>query len=278
MADSAQVAKAEAFGALHRGPEPLVLVNASDPSIARIVVEAGFPAVATSSAGIAWLSGYADGENISRDEMLWMVRRIAERLDVPVTADMEAGYGIEPEAVADTVRATIEAGAVGMNIEDGTIRSTEPLLDYDLAVARIAAGRKAADETGVPAIVNARCDVFLRGGTGDEALAEAIRRCNAFREAGADCLFVPFARDAETIGALVEAIDGPVNILASAVSPPIPELKRLGVARVSIGGLLSLAFATLARNAAHELAGTGTYGFAEGVILHPEMNALMAGE
>ncbi len=277
MADTAQVAKAEAFRALHDGPEPLVLVNASDASIARIVVEAGYPAIATSSAGIAWLMGYADGENIPREEMLWMVRRIAERVDVPVTADMEAGYGTEPGAVADTVRATVEAGAVGLNIEDGTIRSSEPLLDFDLAVARIAAGREAADETGVPAVLNARCDVFLRGGTGPEALAEAIRRCNAFREAGADCLFVPFARDAETIGALVEGIDGPVNVLASAVSPPIPELKRLGVARVSIGGLLSLAYATLARDAAAELADGGTYGFARGVILHPEMNALMAG-
>ncbi len=278
MAESAQVAKAEAFLALHDGPEPLVLVNASDAATARIVVEAGYPAVATSSAGIAWLLGYADGENIPREEMLWMVRRIAERVDVPVTADMEAGYGIEPEAVADTVRATIEAGAIGLNIEDGTIGVSDPLLDFDLAVARIAAGRSAADETGVPAVLNARCDVFLRGGKGPEALAEAIRRCNAFREAGADCLFVPFARDPDTIGALVEGIDGPVNTLSGAVSPPISELKRLGVARVSIGGLLSLAFATLARNAAAELGGPGTYGFAEGVILHPEMNALMAGE
>ena len=278
MADPGQVAKAEAFRALHDGPEPLVLVNASDAATARIVVKAGYPAVATSSAGVAWLMGYADGENIPREEMLWMVRRIAERVDVPVTADMEAGYGVEPEAVADTVRATVEAGAVGLNIEDGTIRSADPLLDFDLAVARIAAGRRAADEIGVPAVVNARCDVFLRGGKGAEALEEAIRRCNAFREAGADCLFVPFARDAETIGALVEGIDGPVNILASAVSPPLPELKRLGVARVSIGGLLSLAFATLARRAAGELAESGTYGFAEGVILHPEMNALMSGD
>lgn len=278
MSEAGQVAKAEAFKALHDGPDPLVLVNASDAATARIVVEAGYPAVATSSAGVAWLMGYADGENIPREEMLWMVRRIAERVDVPVTADMEAGYGIEPEAVADTVRATVEAGAVGMNIEDGAVGAPGPLLDFDLAVARIAAGRKAADALGVPAVLNARCDVFLRGGKGPEALAEAIRRSNAYREAGADCLFVPFARDAETIGALVEGIDGPVNVLASAVSPPVPELKRLGVARISIGGLLSLAFATLARRAAGELADTGTYGFAEGVILHPEMNALMGGE
>ena len=276
MADPGQVAKAEAFRALHAGPGPLVLVNAPDAAIARIAVEAGCPAIATSSAGIAWSMGYADGENIPREEMLWMVRRIAARVDVPVSADMEAGYGIEPDAVADTVRATIEAGAVGMNIEDGAIGAPGPLLDFDLSVARIAAGRRAADATGVPAVLNARCDVFLRGAEGPDALAEAIRRCNAYREAGADCLFVPFARDAATIGAVVDGIDGPVNILASAVSPPVPELARLGVARVSIGGLLSLAFATLARGAAAELAAAGGYGFAEGVILHPEMNALMA--
>ncbi len=278
MTKHALIAKAEAFRALHEGPEPLVLVNASDAATARIVVEAGYPAVATSSAGVAWLMGYPDGERIPREEMLWMVRRIAERVDVPVTADMEAGYGTAPEAVADTVNATIEAGAVGLNIEDSAPQSAEPLLDFDLSVARIAAGRKAADETGVPAVLNARCDVFLRGGKGAAALDEAIRRCNAYRAAGADCLFVPFARDAATIGALANNIDGPVNILASAASPPLAELGRLGVARVSIGGLLSLAFGTLAREAAHELAGAGTYGFARDVILHPEMNALMSDE
>lgn len=273
---AAQRTKAEAFRALHDGPDLLVLANTSDVGSARIVVEAGFPAVATSSAGVAWLLGYPDGEHIGRDDMLSMVRRIAAAVDVPVTADMEAGYGGAPEDVAETVRATIAAGAVGINIEDGAAHQSDPpLLDFGLSVERIGAAREAADGSGVAMVVNARTDGFLRGGKGAEAFDEAVRRANAYRAAGADCLFVPGVRDAETIGALAEAIDGPLNILAGAPSPPLPEMKALGVARVSIGGLLSLAAATLVRRAAAELKGPGTYGFARDIILHPEMNKLL---
>ena len=276
MADQIQIDKARAFKAMHEGGEILVLANASDVGSARIVVEAGFRAVATSSAGVAWLLGYPDGQKISREEMLSMIRRIAGALDVPVSADMEAGYGAAPEAVARTVRETIEAGAVGLNIEDGAFEGEAPLIDPVLAAERIAAGRETADAVGVPAVINARTDVLLKGGGGPEAVDEAIARANAYRVAGADCLFVPFARDAETIATLCEGIDGPVNVLAGGVSPPIPVLAGLGVARVSIGGLMSLAFATLARRIAGELKETGTYGFTDGVILHPEMNALLA--
>ena len=260
---------------MHEGGGVLILANASDVASARIVVEAGLPAVATSSAGVAWLMGYPDGQRISRNEMLLMVRRIAAALDAPVSADMEGGYGVGPDSVARIVRETVEAGAVGLNIEDGAFEGAAPLLDAGLAAERIAAGRAAADAAGIPAVINARTDVFLKGGSGAEALNEAISRANAYRSAGADCLFVPFARDAETIGALVREIDGPLNVLASAASPPVPELARLGVARVSIGGLMSLAFATLAREIAVELKERGTYDFARGTILHPEMNALL---
>ena len=141
-----------------------------------------------------------------------------------------------------------------------------------LAAERITAGREAA---GVPVVINAQTDVFLKGGRGPKARDASIERANAYRAAGADCLFVPFARDAETISALCEGIDGPVNILASGASPPIPVLAGRGVARVSIGGLMSLAFATLARRIATELKDTGTYSFADGVVLHPEMNGLL---
>ena len=275
MSKQDQIRKAEAFAAMHTGGKILVLPNASDVGSAKVVVEAGFPALATSSAGVAWLLGYADGQKISRTDMLFMVGRIAAALEVPVTADMEAGYGTAPEAVAQTVRETIEAGAVGLNIEDGAFEGTGPLIDIGLATERIAAGRAAAEAAGVPAVINARTDVLLKGGKGPAAIDEAIKRANAYRAAGADCLFVPFARDAETIATLAEGIDGPLNILAGAVSPPVPELARLGVARVSIGGLMSLAFATLARTIATELDQTGTYGFAKGLILHPEMNALL---
>ena len=276
MVNQSQVQKAEAFKAMHDGREILVLPNASDVGSAKMVVEAGYRAIATSSAGVAWLMGYPDGQKISRTEMLSMVSRIARALDVPVTADMEAGYGTAPEAVARTVRETIEAGAVGLNIEDGAFEGEGPLIDSVLAAERITAGREAADAAGVPMVINARTDVFLKGGRGPEALDVSIERANAYRAAGADCLFVPFAREADTISALCEGINGPVNILASSVSPPIHVLAGLGVARVSIGGLMSLAFATLARQIATELKVTGTYGFADGVVLHPEMNDLLS--
>jgi 2-methylisocitrate lyase-like PEP mutase family enzyme len=274
MDPATQRAHAETFRRLHQGSELLVLCNTSDVATSRIVVEAGFPAVATSSAGIAWLLGYPDGEKIGRGEMLEMVRRIAEGVSVPVTADMEAGYGTRPEDVAETVRQTIAAGAVGLNIEDA-VKTQPSLLDFQLAVDRIRAARQAADAAGVRMVVNARTDGYLRGGKGPECFRETVRRANAFRAAGADCLFVPGVRDAETIGALCKEIDGPVNILAAAPTPPLPDLKKLGVRRVSIGGLLSLAAATLVRRAAHELKGPGTYGFAKDIILHAEMNKLL---
>lgn len=273
-----QRAKAEKFLAMHFGPEILVLCNTSDVATSRIVVEAGFPAVATSSAGVAWLLGYPDGEVVSRDDMLSMVRRIAAGVDVAVTADMEGGYGSRPEDVAETVCQTMAAGAVGLNIEDADHApgAVGPLLDFDLSVARIRAGRDASGETGIHMVINARTDGFLKGGAGEETFAEAVRRGNAYAEAGADCIFVPGVRDAETIGALCREIDAPVNILAGAPSPPLPQMRELGVARVSIGGLLSLATATLARNTARELLDSGTYSFAKDVVLHPEMNKLMA--
>ena len=272
---AAQKAKAETFRALHAGPEILVLANTSDVAAARVVVEVGFKAVATSSAGVAWALGHADGENIAREDMLFMVRRIAAGVAVPVSADMEAGYGPGPDDVAETVRLTVEAGAVGINIEDSAAQAEgHPLLDFALSVERIGAARQAADATGVGLVVNARTDGFFAG-TGAEIFAQTVRRANAYRAAGADCIFVPFVRDAETIGALVKEIDGPVNILAGAPSPPVPQLHELGVARVSVGGLLSLAAATLVRRAAEELKGPGTYSFAADVIAHPEMNKLV---
>jgi 2-methylisocitrate lyase-like PEP mutase family enzyme len=269
-----QKTKAERFRALHTAAEILILCNTSDVGTARVVEAAGYTAVATSSAGVAWMMGYADGENIGREEMLSMVHRIARAVDLPVTADMEAGYGPRAEDVAETVRKTIEAGAVGINIEDGT-RGATPLFEFERAVERIRAAREAADATGVPMVVNARTDGFLRGGKGEETFKEAVRRGNAYRQAGADCVFVPGVRDAQTIAALVREIDAPVNTLSGAPSPPVPQLQALGVARVSIGGLLSLAAATLVRNAAKELRDSGTYSFAKGVILHPEMNSLL---
>ncbi|MEE2969881.1 MAG: isocitrate lyase/phosphoenolpyruvate mutase family protein [Pseudomonadota bacterium] len=273
--------KAETFRALHHGPDILLLANTSDAATSRVVVEVGYPAVATSSASVAWAQGYPDGEIIPPEEMVAVVARIAQSVDVPVTADMEAGYGANPKAVAKTIRLTLGAGAVGLNLEDSDPHAGgHPLYDFDSSVERILAGRAAADEFGVPIVINARVDAFAGKALGSDewnaALDEAARRGNAYLEAGADCAFVPFVRDAETIAALVRDIDGPVNTLSGAPSPTVPELRKIGVRRVSVGGLLSLAAATLFRNAAEEIRGPGTYSFAKGVILHPEMNKLMS--
>src|SRR2546430_2476315 len=186
--------QAETFRKLHQGPELLVLPNAWDVATARLVEEAGFPAVATTSAGVAWALGYADGERISRDEMLAVVRRIAAAVRVPVTADLEAGYGATPEAAARTARDAIAAGAIGLNLEDGTNEGR--LLDASLHVERIQAVREAGAAAGVAIVVNARTDAFeIEQWTPAQRLAEAVRRANAYRAARADCPLVGHVSD-----------------------------------------------------------------------------------
>jgi 2-methylisocitrate lyase-like PEP mutase family enzyme len=278
MTDDSQRAKAEAFARLHRGPELLVLANGWDVASSRLIEAAGFPAVATSSAGVAWALGYPDGEYISRDEMIGVVRRVAAAVRVPVTADMEAGYGAAPEAVAETMRATLAAGAVGLNIEDSDAKAGHRLLDRTLAVERIRAAREVADRAGIKAVINARTDAFFPSAMADgDRFAEATARADAYLAAGAACIFVPFVADAAVIGRLARAIEGPLNVLARPGTPPLAELKALGVARVSVGGALATSAYAVVRRAAAELKASGTYGFAEGAIPHPEMNKLFGG-
>src|SRR5205823_118304 len=199
MRDMSQLEQAEAFRRLHRGPGIFVLPNAWDVMSARVIEEAGFPAIATSSAGIAWTLGYPDGERISRGEMLAAVRRIAAHVRIPVTADVESGYGATPTAAAETARGVIAAGGVGLNLEDGT--DDGRLLDVNLQVERIRAVREAAGAARVPLVVNARTDAFeVKAWSPEERLAAAVRRANGYRAAGADCLFVPHVSDAETHG------------------------------------------------------------------------------
>src|SRR5438093_5906787 len=206
--------KAERLRQLHVQGPMLVLPNAWDAGSARIFVEAGFPALATTSAGIAFSLGYPDGERISRDEMLAAVGRITLRISIPITADMEAGYGETPDAVAETVRGVIDAGAVGMNLEDRI--EEKHLIDFSLSVERVRAARRAADATGVRLVLNARTDAFEAPEIPREKrLAEAVRRGNAFREAGGDSVFVPFVGDRGPIEPLVQQIRAPVNILGT---------------------------------------------------------------
>jgi 2-methylisocitrate lyase-like PEP mutase family enzyme len=271
-----QKAKANTFRALHRGPRALVLPNIWDVASARVVEEAGYPAIATTSAGVAFTLGYPDGERISRDEMLARVARIAKAVKVPVTADVEAGYGPRPEDAAQTARGVIEAGAVGMNFEDGTEDPAHPLIDVSLQLEKIRAIREAALKTGVLLVLNARTDVYLLQ-VGDPAKRydEAVRRLVAFRDAGAECVFVPGLRDPETIQRIVQDVKCPVNVLAGPGSPTIPELEKLGVARVSLGSGPMRATLGLLSRMAEELKTSGTYKALEGAPAHGDVNKML---
>ena len=247
---------------LHVEGPMLVLPNAWDAGSARIFVEAGFGALATTSAGIAFSLGYMDGERISRDEMLAAVGRITRRVSAPITADMEAGYGRTPDACAETARRVIDAGAVGMNLEDRIDHG--PLIDFSLAVERVAAARQAADKAGVSIVINARTDAFEASEIPrDRKVAEAVRRGNAFRQAGADSVFVPFVGDRGTIEQLVQQINAPVNILGAPNAPSLKELAAIGVRRVTFGSAPMRATLGLVRRMAREWKEKGTYGTLE---------------
>jgi len=254
----------------------LLLPNVWDVASARIVEESGFPAIASTSAGIAFSLGYPDGEKIPKEEMFAAVARIVRAVEVPVTADVEAGYGNRPEDAAETARAVISAGAVSMNLEDATGESGHPLVELTLQLEKIRAVTQEASRRGVPIVLNARTDVYLLQ-VGDPAKRydEALRRLSAFRDAGADCLFVPGLRDAATIGRLVADLHSPVNILAGPGSLPVPELVKLGVARVSLGSGPMRASLGLLRRLAGEVKSAGIYSAMEGAPSHSEINVLM---
>lgn len=251
------VAKAERLRSLHTEGPLLVLPNAWDAGSARIFAAAGYPALATTSAGIAFALGHADGERISRADMLAAVGRIVRRVTVPITADMEAGYGRGADAIAETVQGVLEMGAVGLNLEDRI--GEEPLLDLPLAVERVRAARAAARTAGIPLVINARTDAFTPG-IPEGGFAEAVRRGNAFREAGADSVFVPFVADRDTIDRLVREISAPLNILGTPGAPSLKELESLGVRRVTFGSAPMRATLGLVRRMAREWKEKGTYG------------------
>ncbi len=224
-----QSEKADLLRRLHAGPDVLVLPNAWDAVSARIVEAEGFPVVATTSAGLAAVLGYADGQRIPQTEMLFLIGKIAGAVDIPVTADIEAGY----DDAIQTAHDVIASGAVGMNIEDMAGRELIPL---PRQIETIRAVKSVSAEASIPLIINARTDIFL-GQIGDSSTRfdRAVERLNGFYDAGADCLFAPGVTDRETIARLVAAVRGPLNILATVGSPSIAEMKGLGVRRVSLG-------------------------------------------
>jgi 2-methylisocitrate lyase-like PEP mutase family enzyme len=282
--------KAELLRGFHGGEAVLVLPNAWDGMSARVFEDCGFPAVATTSAGIAYALGYPDGERLGRDEMAEATERIARAVSVPVTADVETGYGDSPEAVAETARAVIRAGAVGLNLEEAAdptppgyastgVGDDSPLLELDDQLERIRAVVQAAGrEAAVPLVVNARTDVYWREvGDLEWRFGEAVLRANAFLEAGADCVFVPGVKDPHTIGALAREISGPLNVLAGPRVPSIAELAGLGVRRVSVGSGPARAVMGLLRGIGQELLEGGVYAsITENAIPYQEANSLFA--
>jgi len=257
--------KAATLLALHQGPG-FVLPNAWDAGSARVLEQVGFPAIATTSAGIAWALGVPDGGALDRDTMLEHVGRIVAAVDVPVTADLESGYGETADDVGRTVADAAALGAVGANLEDVGL---DGLFGIDEAADRIRAARDAAPHGTF--VLNARTDTYFAGRT-DDVFAETVERAARYLEAGADCIFVPGVVDAETIGRLAAAIPGPLNIVAGLANTiSAPELFALGVKRVSLGGSLARAMLTGLERAGRELLDHGTLGFLDGAISYADL-------
>lgn len=266
-------AKARAFRELHRRDRVFLMPNAWDQGSARLLASAGFDAIATTSAGIAYSLGVPDYRNrVSRERMMERVAEIAAAVDIPVSGDLEAGYGDTPDEVARTIALSVEAGLAGCNIEDHSGDADAPLYEPALAAERIRAAREAADASGIDYTLTGRSDCYLVGHP--DPFAESVRRANLYCEAGADCLFVPGVKSAEDIARLVREVHGPINVVMglAGAALSVAELGRLGVRRISIGGSLQRATFGLVRRAAEEMRAAGTFGYASQQIPDAELS------
>jgi 2-methylisocitrate lyase-like PEP mutase family enzyme len=233
-----------------------VIPNPWDVGSARLLVQLGFPALATTSSGFAWSLGRADNQ-VSLEEALAHLRAVAGGVEVPVNADFEGGFATAPDAVAANVAAAAATGIAGLSIEDSTGDASHPLFDFALAVERIRAARRAIDESGTDILLTGRSEGFI---VGRPDLAETIRRLAAYAEAGADCLYAPGIRAEADIVAVVEAVaPKPVNVLVGGDFATVPQLASLGVRRISVGGALARAAWTGFLEAAKEIAERGTF-------------------
>jgi 2-methylisocitrate lyase-like PEP mutase family enzyme len=268
-----QKSLAQQFGGLNRRGR-LLLPNAWDAASACVFEKAGFPAIGTTSAGIAYSRGWRDGQQMERAAMVREIAVIANAVRVPVTADIEAGYGPRPADVAETVEAALEAGAVGVNLEDNTHGTREePLYGIDEQAARIAAARAAADRRGIALVINARTDTFFAevGADIEEQTAATIERGRAYLKAGADLVFVPLLVDPTIVRRVVDEIDGPISLMILPEAPSAETLFAAGAKRISIGPAAMLATLGVLAEIADEMRQKGTwssiersfYGFGE---------------
>jgi 2-methylisocitrate lyase-like PEP mutase family enzyme len=246
-----------------------VIPNPWDIGSARVLAQLGFPALATTSSGFAWSRGRRDNR-VTMDEALEHCRTIAASVDVPVSADFEAAFAVEPEKVASNVGTAAATGIAGLSVEDGTGRPEAPLFDFALAVERIRAARRAIDSGSLPLVLTARSEGFI---VGRPELAETIRRLVAFAEAGADCVYAPGVRAKADIAAIVSAVSPTaVNVLVGSDFTTVSELAALGVRRISVGGALARAAWTGFLSAAAEIAGRGTFSALGGAVSFAEIN------
>ncbi|HEX2869514.1 MAG TPA: isocitrate lyase/phosphoenolpyruvate mutase family protein [Ignavibacteriales bacterium] len=264
MVTQDQKTKAETFLKLHNRKKILVLLNSWDPGSSKLVEAAGFKAVATTSMGVSASLGYADCQKIPLSEMLNAIARIAGSVTIPVTADIEGGYGNNTDEIISSIRKIIDTGIVGINIED-SVNLSPDLLEIPVFCERLQAIRKLSDKLGFHLVINARTDVFLTSsGAPEGRLKNAIERGNKYREAGADCIFVPGIWSRSDISTLVKEIQAPINILANptnapSLPPSVRELEDLGVARLSLGASVTKAALLLIKKVADELLTGGTY-------------------
>lgn len=252
-----QQARAATFLARHHPSPPLLLPNAWDEGSARLFAWLGFEAVATTSSGMAATKGKLDG-SVARDEVLAHAAAMVGATALPVSADLENGFGDDPETVADTVRLALDAGLAGCSIEDFSPRSERPIYDLGLARERVAAAAETAHARPVHLVLTGRAENYLHG---VPDLADTIARLEVYQQAGADVLYAPGLTTVAEITAVVAAVDRPVNVLARPGGPSVPELAELGVARVSLGGALCFAALGAVVEAANELKDAGTYSF-----------------
>ena len=268
-----QAEKAAAFRALHAGPKAFVIANPWDAGSARALAQLGFAALATSSGASAGVLGRRDGR-VTRDEALAQARAIVEATDVPVSADLEKGFGDAPEAAAQTIRLAAEVGLVGGSIEDATGDSAKPLFDFAQAIERVAAAAEAAHALPFPFLLTARTENFLRG---KPDLDDTIRRLQAFEKAGADVLFAPGLPDLAAVRAVCAAVGKPVNFMAGIKgrSFSVAELEAAGVRRISLATSLFRAAMTGLVHAAREVREHGTFGYLDTALSTAELNAFM---
>lgn len=268
----AQFNQAQTLLDFHQQDDIFVMPNAWDAGSAKLLAAAGFKAIATTSAGIAFSLGHPDSENaVSRDEMLQAIKNIVQAVDLPVSADLEAGFGSRPAVVAETIQMAIEVGVVGGNIEDFTGNRQKPLFDRILATDRIQAARVAANNQLLPFVLTARTDCYLV--EHPKPFAEALERAQLYCEAGADCIFIPGVRDLNLIEQLVQQIPKPLTVVVGLKGSPftVQQLADIGVRRITIGGSLARATYALIRKAAQEMMIKGQFSYAEEQIPDGEL-------